>query len=139
MPIYVIGYFLIENERYGGRKRLLLYNFSLCSTFSFFCYFFTTPNELFFIFVSIVKFSITLSFAVLFTFTTESYPTSIRAKALGFLNAFSRLGGVCMPILCSWFYALGPTGPFFLFFIVSAISLHANMKIKKDTTNVNMD
>ena len=29
LPSYVLGYFMIDNEKYGGRKRLMQYSFLL--------------------------------------------------------------------------------------------------------------
>ena len=43
------------------------------------------------------KFAITCTFSMVYVYTTELYPTSIRTVSLGASNAMSRVGGTLAP------------------------------------------
>ena len=47
---------------------------------------------------TLLKFSITIYYAILVTYTSESYPTAMRAKAYGLCMTFGKIGSVVVPI-----------------------------------------
>ncbi|MEW5314381.1 MAG: hypothetical protein WDW38_005887 [Sanguina aurantia] len=47
----------------------------------------------------LARFSVNTAFSMLYVYTNELYPTQVRAVALGFLNTFSRLGGLAAPYI----------------------------------------
>ncbi|KRX07494.1 Major facilitator superfamily domain, general substrate transporter [Pseudocohnilembus persalinus] len=97
-------------------------------------------SKIFGIFLSvIVEFFINMSFLVTTTFTSEIYPTSIRATGLGFHSFICRFGGILMPWISATFYLFGYSGPFLSCGIFAIFCFIASIQIKKDTQNIQLD
>eukprot|EP01062_Namystynia_karyoxenos_P023307 TRINITY_DN19003_c0_g1_i1.p1 TRINITY_DN19003_c0_g1~~TRINITY_DN19003_c0_g1_i1.p1 ORF type:complete len:609 (+),score=158.22 TRINITY_DN19003_c0_g1_i1:176-2002(+) len=81
-----------------GRKGTLGAGFVL-STIAFGCLMacWTRPVENMFIFFA--RGSVAGLFQVIFLYTPEVYPTSLRARAIGLFSAFARLGGMLTPFV----------------------------------------
>ena len=45
----------------------------------------------------------------LWIFTTESFPTSVRASSLGFTTSFARVGGALSPLVLDHLYTASPS------------------------------
>ncbi|XP_072023722.1 organic cation transporter protein-like [Amphiura filiformis] len=45
------------------------------------------------------KFATTIAFAIVYIFTVEQYPTSVRNVALGFCATFGRIGSIVAPLV----------------------------------------
>jgi MFS transporter, putative metabolite:H+ symporter len=138
IPSAYLACILIDHKEVG-RKNLIQYSYFICAVSCFLISFMSTPDFIFFILTGTVKFFITCSFNVLFLFTSEIYSTNLRATGLGFNNAICRFGGIVMPILSYFFFALGPTGPAFAFAIMATLSTIAAFKIPNDTTKMDLD
>ena len=52
-----------------------------------------------FVFAMIGKFGISGSFAVMYNYTAELFPTPVRANAVGFCSMISRIGGILTPVI----------------------------------------
>lgn len=63
--------------------------------------------------------------AFMYAVSAHSYPTEIRASAVGMAQTFSRIGAVASPSAASFYFAMEPTPPVsaFLFFIAAVIIL----------------
>ncbi|GAA5175991.1 MFS transporter [Pseudonocardia eucalypti] len=66
------------------------------------------------------------TYACLYSYTPEVYPTAIRATGMGAASAFGRIGGICSPIIIGSAYAqLGFSGVFTLTCAVLAVGILA--------------
>lgn len=137
-PSYWVSGYFVENMKLGGRRSILLISYVLSTVCSLICLSQTTPNFIFIALVSVLKFFMSMAFMVVNTYTAELYNTNIRATSLGFFNAVCKLAGVFMPIVVNLFYFAGPTGPFYIFAILSFFSA-LTIYSMKDTTNKNLD
>ena len=59
----------------------------------------STQNTIILILETIIRIFITVSFASLYTFTGELFPTPIRANAIGIGSLASRIGGMSVPVI----------------------------------------
>lgn len=59
------------------------------------------------------KLFIVAGFAVLFPYTSEAYPTSVRTTGLGVCTAATRMGGIMTPPLVEGLRLVGKRVPFF--------------------------
>ncbi|XP_030828406.1 organic cation transporter protein-like [Strongylocentrotus purpuratus] len=95
IPAYLFSSVLVEVI---GRPRclcglLLLSGASLLSSAIF------PPGTALTVFAMIGKFGISAAYAVLFLYTVELYPTSIRSSAMGLFSTFSRVAGIISPLI----------------------------------------
>ena len=51
------------------------------------------------IFLFLARFGITGVYSIMYTYSTEIYPTSIRAKGLGINTLFGRLAAIMVPVI----------------------------------------
>ncbi|XP_041463006.1 organic cation transporter protein-like [Lytechinus variegatus] len=95
IPSYILASFLIE---FIGRPRclcglLLLSGASLLSTAV------VPPGPALTVVAMIGKFGISAAFGVLYLYSTELYPTSIRSAAVGLFSTSSRVAGIISPLI----------------------------------------
>lgn len=70
---------------------------------------------------SLAKGFINTAFNVLYTYTTEAYPTYMRATALGTCNFFSRIGGFSTPFICEFLIKIHFIFPFVIFWVTTVL------------------
>ncbi|EGD80705.1 hypothetical protein PTSG_01295 [Salpingoeca rosetta] len=69
----------------------------------------------------------------LWIFTTESFPTSLRASSLGFTTAFARVGGALSPFVVGRMYVAAPTATMYLVAATAALAGILIRKVGEDT------
>lgn len=138
LPASLVALYLVENKKFG-RKNSIIITFFLVAIFNFLA-FYGSKNENFFIIItSGARFFLSMTFSIIYPFTTEIYPTQIRVTGLGFASAFSRIGSISMPWIAMLFYEVGDRGPFLAFGIVSVIAFLAAIRLPFDTTGIELD
>lgn len=101
IPAYTSAFFVLN--RWGRRRPLVVYHtitgiaLLICNLLE---YFLSDAARVTFLpliitFNTIGKFGITGSFAIVFLYAPEIFPTTVRGQALGIASLFGRLGNVC--------------------------------------------
>ena len=92
---------IIMNIQFFGRVRTLRIMMGLCFVATLINYIFTQCDlkDLNFITLFFARFSITTACSCLYTYSTEVYPTVIRAKGLGFNALSARFAAMLVPII----------------------------------------
>uniref|UniRef100_A0A0K0E584 MFS domain-containing protein n=1 Tax=Strongyloides stercoralis TaxID=6248 RepID=A0A0K0E584_STRER len=102
LPAMVIVYFIIDTF---GRKPLLGGGYLFCALFMIISLF-LDDLKLHWIFnlilYSLVKGSITIVYASIYTFTPELFPTVIRNTAMGLCSTFARIGAILSSYVSMW-------------------------------------
>jgi len=69
------------------------------------------------------KFFVSIAFAVIYIFTAELFPTSIRTIGLGLASLCARIGGILFPIIIDFFQAhKHPEAPLLIFGVSILVS-----------------
>ena len=98
VDIPVIFVASVTNQIYGRRKVLII----CMLTASVLCMatVLLSHSSLFFTFVAVLgRSSISASFAVIYMYTAEVYPTFLRSTGVGICSTISRIGGILSPFL----------------------------------------
>lgn len=109
IPAMLLGYLLVSWKAIGHRKSLLLVSIPIAV---FTCMALSLPSASLqcLIYGMISSTSATVYFTVLCIFTTEAFPTEIRAGAVGVCFAVGRSGAICSPpvyeLLGKTYYAI---------------------------------
>lgn len=75
-----------------------------------------------------------IGYSVLYTYTPEQFPTSIRATGMGATSAFSRVGGILAPIVIGYIYPLyGFSGVFIMITTILIIGTLTVMILGQET------
>jgi len=67
------------------------------------------------------KFFISTSFAGVYSYTSELFPTAARSATVGVCSTFGRLGGILAPIIDSMGRSINPALPYIIFAIFDII------------------
>jgi len=98
-----ISYFvtgIIMSISFLGRVRSMSIMMILTSIANISYYYLeNSPGELDKIALFIGRFSITSIYSIMYTYSTEVYPTSIRAKGLGLNTFFARISSISVPVI----------------------------------------
>ncbi|XP_071501087.1 organic cation transporter protein-like [Diadema antillarum] len=95
IPAYLLSVFIIELI---GR-RLSMFGCLLLGGVACLCTTFIPPGAALTTVAMIGKFGISASFAILYLYTVELYPTEIRTAAMGTCSMFARVAGIIAPII----------------------------------------
>jgi putative MFS transporter len=109
----------ISELKFLGRKNTLAIGFLGAFVCSMMC---VADDLNLSLFSGTLNFFINISLGIVSVYTSEVYPTSLRSGALGFGNAFTRLGGITAPFICQLCDSAMPKGSFYLFCFCSLIS-----------------
>jgi putative MFS transporter len=126
----------ISELTFLGRKNTLAFGFLgsfICS-----CFCIIDENNLS-LFSGCLNFFINISLGIVTVYTSEVYPTHLRSGALGFGNAFTRLGGITAPFICQLFELHLEKGSFYLFGITSLISILLSSLLPFETLGMALD
>jgi len=63
----------------------------------------------------------TISFDVVFSYTSELFPTNSRSSAVGLCSTAGRIGSILAPIIANMGRTLGPEVPFIIFAVINII------------------
>ena len=100
LPSILLAYLLLQ---YKGRKvslGIMTLIISICTFGSVLCSFFSLENELI-LFTLSAKCSASGTFLILYVYTLELLPTSVRTIGLGACSLFARIGGISVPLILS--------------------------------------
>lgn len=108
----------IANVACLGRIRSMGLGFFLTSLAAVLCGFMLDSLT---IWASILKFSISIPFGIIYLYVTEAYPTKVRSLAIGVTNSFTRLGGITTPLLSQVFFGIDQRAPFFMYAAIGCL------------------
>ncbi|XP_054752662.1 organic cation transporter protein-like [Lytechinus pictus] len=97
VPAYLISVFAIEIKVIG--RKISLSICLLVGGVACLCTTFIPPGAALTSVAMIGKFGISASFAILYLYTAELYPTNIRSAAMGMCSMFSRISGILAPLI----------------------------------------
>lgn len=137
LPSMAVGYFLIENKTYGGRKKSMILMLVGGGISCGLIVLFSEIGVVFF--VSIARFLIDTAFIIATPYTSELYPTSIRSTGIGFASAASRIGGVFMPWISVSLFGIHPLAPFAGFAVFCFLAAYSCKLLPYDTTDIALD
>lgn len=138
LPASCLAMFLVESHHFG-RKKSISITFFLTFLTCFIAYFDLESQNFFIILSTGSRFFLSITFSIIYPYTTELYPTQIRTTGLGFASAFSRIGGISMPWISFGFFRLGIRGPFLAYGILCLFAFLASLMIPYDTTGIELD
>jgi hypothetical protein len=96
---YMITGWLINKPRYGRRGSMILFEaVSFTSYLILILFDFKTYEYGKTILSFVGRFAISGVYNIIYTYTTEVYPTVVRAKGFGFNSICARLGGIIFPL-----------------------------------------
>ena len=136
LPSSFISYYIIEIH-FLGRKNSMTITFALTCISCLVA--FGTIGNTFLIFATLARFFLNMAFNIIYPFTTEIYPTTIRATGLGIASSFSRIGGMSMPWISIASLKIGITGPFLIYGLLSLWATMCSMLLPYDTTGMELD
>lgn len=94
----IMGGYMIS-IRILGRKRTMMFYYSMCLTCLFIHILFKTSGQFDNIVLSIIRLSVSANFIILYTYTIEIYPSPVRAKGFGVNSGLARLAPALFPFL----------------------------------------
>jgi putative MFS transporter len=95
---------------YWGRKISIYYSFILFGAAGYFIFWFGKDPTVGAIGIFIWNIALSVTAAASFTYTTEIFPTKVRATGNGFSSSMGRVGGICGPAVVGFILAkLGMT------------------------------
>jgi len=136
LPSSFISYYIIE-VHFLGRKNSLIITFAFTSIACFIA--FGSIGSSFLVFATLARFFLNMAFSIIYPFTTEIYPTTIRATGLGIASSFSRIGGMTMPWISIASLKIGITGPFLIYGLLAATATICSILLPFDTTGIELD
>jgi len=134
IPSVILGVLVIERGTFG-RKTSMVLGFLLTSTSCFLAVF--TP--FFNLWVTGARGVLNGVFTIVTPYTTELYPTTVRATGLGMASSFSRIGGALMPWVTQKLFSIGPKVPFLGFGVFCVVGAICCGLIPYDTTKRELD
>ena len=134
LPSVVIGYLVVESVTFGRKKSMIIgfWISSILCTLAVLAPGFT-------VWVTGARGILNGVFIIASPYTTELYPTKIRATGLGMASAFSRVGGSLMPFTTQTLFELGTKIPFLGFAIFCLVGGICCFFIPYDTTKKELD
>lgn len=89
------------------------------------------------ILTSINKACINVAFNVLYIYTSDAFPTYMRATSIGTCNFFSRIGGFTTPFICELLLSLSFESPFIGFSISSFLGVILTLLLEEQNNENN--
>jgi putative MFS transporter len=135
----ILAYFLVDTHTFGRKYSLTLAQ--VCSSLSCLLAYFIS-FEYGFLLISVLtigRFFAKMCFAVIYPFTAEIYPTSIRTLGVGMSSAFGRVAGCIMPLIAVKLFYIDKYLPFISFFVVGIFGLAGTLSIPHDTRGKYLD
>ena len=134
IPSVILGCLVVERASLGRRKSMLI-GFLLGAL----CCFLAVFESHFNLWTIIARMIYNTLFILVSPYTTELYPTTIRATGLGMASAFSRIGGA----LATWFsqglLTIDVKMPFLGFSCLCLLGAYCCFMISQDTTKQELD
>ena len=127
---------IVENKKIGRRKTLLFVFFTM-GVGCFGTFFEIFPGIIFWLFC--FKLSNHCSFMLIYLFTSELYPTSLRVNAIGQSSAISRIGLMLIIWISIYLTDVGPLVPFLVFGFLGFFAFYIISLLNYETHNESMD
>ena len=134
IPGFIIGILVIERQ-FFGRKNTIMIGLFGCA---FFCLI-ACVLEGFVLWVLLARSLLNVAFTINWAYLTELYPTSTRATGFGWAASIGSIGGATMPWMIPMLLDIGNKAPFFVFFVLCAFGGWCTWRIKRDTTQRELD
>ena len=132
IPSVAIAFLFVDRSR----RNSIMTSFLICGVACLIVFF----NEFGMVLViAISRVAINVCFAIAIPYTTEIYPTSIRATGMGFAGACSRFGGVIMPWITISLFNINPLAPFIAYSALCLLAAYCCKHISYDTAGVDLD
>lgn len=110
LPMYVLAVWLIEKP-WAGRRMAALSGLLVCGLSCLLAALQSLreadsdpeskPGGLMLLFVYVGKAGVSMSFAVIYLYAAELFPTDIRGRSMSLQSLVSRIGGMCSPVIAS--------------------------------------
>jgi MFS family permease len=130
IPIALFGM-----ERFG-RKKMLMFCFLMTGAFLPLAAILRSSYGWATVMLVIVRMHIATAYLVSYIYTTESYPTIMRATGLGVSSSIARVGGIVTSFVCNDLSI--PAATFFVAFC-SGITIITSWTLPKETTDAALD
>jgi MFS family permease len=127
---------IISELKFVGRKNAMIVGFVGSVISGFACILYVNHLSTF---SGFLKFFINTSLGIVSVYTSEVYPTSLRAIALGFGNSLTRLGGILTPFICELVESIFAGAPFYMFIISSITGVIACLLLPFETMGMALD
>jgi len=85
------------------------------------------------------KLWIGVAFSVIYPFTSEVYHTKYRTTGFGMASACSRIGGMLMPWVALYSFAIAPTAPYVVYGCCCILATIAGLLLPYDTRGRELD
>ena len=134
LPSVLLGCLVVESVTFGRKKSMIIgfwITAILCGLSTF--------APAFIVWITGARGILNGVFIIASPYTTELYPTKIRATGLGMASAFSRVGGSLMPFLSQSLFSLGTKIPFLGFGCFCLLGGICCFLIPYDTTKKELD
>ena len=136
LPCLIPTIAIVENKTFGRRKTLLII-FFVMGVGGLGTFFDIFPGNIFWLFF--FKLSNHCSFMLIYLFTTELYPTSLRMNAIGQSSAISRLGVILIVWVSVYLMDIGAFVPFVVFGSLGFFAFYILSLLNYETYNENID
>lgn len=136
LPFTFLIIYLGESQYFGRKKTLSLFFLwtGLSNILGYFNFF---PNTIFWLCVA--KISLRGTSTVIYLFTTELYPTTMRINALGNLSAVCRIAVIINSWVSLFLLELNPMYPFFLYGLMGIIGYLTLKILPYETRKENLE
>ena len=132
IPSVAIAFLFVDRSR----RNSIMTSFLICGVACLIVFF----NEFGMVLViAISRVAINVCFAIAIPYTTEIYPTSIRATGMGFAGACSQFGGVIMPWITISLFKIYPLAPFIAYSALCLLAAYCCKHISYDTVCADLD
>lgn len=137
LPGIPMNMWIIESERFGRRKTLIL--FELLQTISLVICVILFNSWFLIVGIAMTGFTSNTCFSTLYPYTSEIFETEIRSLSNGFFNLCARTGGVISPVLLISLNSVNRALPYVFLTILSIGAFICSMMLKVDTRRANLD
>lgn len=128
---------LLVDLKYLGRKYSLILTSALTGLFSIFLYLNLPPSFAFW--VSTLKFLSGLVICINYLYTSELYPTKIRATGVGMASSICRIAPMIVPWIILYFTNLSVFLPYLIFGIIGGLAAIFVYFIQQETFGKELD
>jgi len=129
-PSIIVSLYIVDVPCLGRKNSLTLMLF-LSMIFHSLCFF--VPFNYLSLLASSSRFFMKQSFAMLYPFTAESYPTLLRTIGFGWASGFGRIGAAVIPFMMFALIEVNPFSSFILFGVSSFLGLICSATLPFDT------
>jgi len=137
IPTAVVPCFLIENERFGRRKTLLIC--ILVQTIGCVICSFYISQAVFIVTVTVMLFLDLIYFDVIYPYTSEVYDTSIRGTGLSLCSIWARFAGFVSPFVLLSLHEINSAYPYIAFSTSSFVGLIVCYLLKYESRGQDLD